>query len=135
MMCGRTRRGIGAWLGVAALLCQILLPFGLAQLADATGSGFSRQAAHHEHHHHHDPNLVNSLGPDWASGHSHAGDTPSTRVRLELGYLTPFAVFDPPAAPAVGVRWAAFVPDRMAPAPAGADSFTRPLPRAPPLPA
>jgi hypothetical protein len=133
-MCRDTRRGFGALLGVAALLCQILLPFSLAQLADATGIGLAGQAAHHEHHHH-DPNLANSLGPDWASGHSHAGDTPSRPVRLDLGYLTPFAVSDPPEAPAVAVRWVAFVPGGMAPAPAAADSFIRPLPRAPPQPA
>lgn len=132
-MCRRIRRGIAIWLGVAALVCQILLPFAVAQLADTPRLGLSERAAHTEHHH--DPGLANSLGPDWASGHSHAGDTTTGRVRLDLGYLTPFAVIDQPARPAVRVHWAAFVADRMAPAPSGADSFTRPLPRAPPLPA
>jgi hypothetical protein len=132
-MCRRIRRGIATWLGVAALLCQILLPFGLARLADATDPGRSKQAAHTGHHH--DPDLANSLGPGWASGHSHAGDTPSGRVRLDLADLTPFTLVDPPQAPAVVLHWIAFVPDRMAPAPSGADSFSRPLPRAPPLPA
>ena len=124
------RRGIGTWLGVAALLCQILLPVGLARLADATGPARLAPAAHE---HHHDPGLANSLGLDWASGHSHAGDTPSGRVRPDLADLTPSIVMDPPAGPAVVLHWVAFVPQRMAPAPAGADSFTRPLPRAPPL--
>ncbi len=127
----RIRRGIGTWLGVAALLCQILLPFGLARLADAADFGRPAPAAHNEHRH--DPGLANSLGPDWASGHSHAGDTPSGRVRLDLAYLTPHIVMDPPAGPAVVLHWVAFVPDRMAPAPSGADSFSHPLPRAPPL--
>ena len=138
-MWARLRRTVGSWLGVAGLLCQILLPFGLAELADTTGLGGLAQAAHHEdqrhQHHHHDPGLANALGPDWGSGHSHAGDMPTGRVRLDLAYLTPFMVVDPPAAPAVVVRWVAFVPERMIPAPAGAESFTRPLPRAPPLPA
>ncbi len=129
-MCRGIRRGIATWLGIAALLCQILLPFGVAQLADATRPGWLAQAAHY-----HDPALANALGPDWVSGHSHAGDTPSGRVRLDLAYLTPFTVMDPPARPAVVLHWVAFVADRMAPAPSGADSFTRPLPRAPPLPA
>jgi len=128
-----TQLGIATWLGVAALLCQILLPFGVAQLADATRPGGLVPATHSEHQH--DPGLANSLGPDWASGHSHAGDTPSGRVRLDLAYLTPFTVMDPPAAPVVVVHWIALVADRMAPAPASAESFTRPLPRAPPLPA
>jgi hypothetical protein len=129
----RIRCGTATWLGVAALLCQILLPFGLAQLADATDPGWSAQTAHHEHYH--DPGLANSLGLDWASGHSHAGDTPSGRVRFDLAYLTPFTVIDPPTGPAAVLRWVAFVADKPAPAPSGADSFTRPLPRAPPLPA
>ena len=129
----RLRRGIGTWLGVAALLCQILLPFGVARLAEATDPGAMGRAARHDHYH--DPGLAGSLGPDWASGHSHAGDTPSGRVRLDLAYLTPFTVMDPPAAPVVVVHWIALVADRMAPAPASAESFTRPLPRAPPLPA
>jgi hypothetical protein len=131
-MCGRFRHGIGTWLGVAALLCQILLPFGLAQLADPMGPGLSEQAAQAKHHH--DPNLANSLGSDWASGHSHAGDMPSVRVRLDFGYLTPFAAINPPAGLAVVLRWVAFVPDRAAQAPLCTDSFNRPLPRAPPLP-
>src|SRR6266567_8772540 len=126
------RRGIATWLGVAALLCQILLPFGVAQLADAIGPGGLAQTTQNAHHH--DPALANSLGPDWVSGHSHAGDTPFGRVRVDLAYLTPFTVMDPPAAPAAVVHWVAFVADRMASAPSGADSFTRPLPRAPPLP-
>ena len=132
-MCRRIRRGIATWLGVVALLSQILLPFAVARLADTPGLGLSQRAAHTEHHH--DPRLANSHGPDWAAGHSHAGDTPTGRVRFDLGYLTPFAITDPPAGPAIRVHWVAFVADRMAPAPAGADSFTRPLPRAPPLPA
>jgi len=132
-MCRRIRRRIGTWLGVAALLCQILLPFGVAQLADATVPDALAPATQSEHYH--DPGLANSLGPDWISGHSHAGDMPAGRVRLDLAYLTPFTVVDPPAAPAVVVRWVAFVPDRMIPAPPGAESFIRPLPRAPPLPA
>jgi len=132
-MFGRFRRDIGTWLGVAALFCQILLPFGVAQLVDATDCGSLAPAANTEHYH--DPSLANVLGPDWASRHSHAGDTSSGRVRLDLASLTPFAILNPPAAPAVALRWVEFVPDRMAPAPAGADSFTRPLPRAPPLPA
>ena len=127
-MCRRTRHEIAAWLGVAALLCQILLPFAVAQRA---GFGRSAQAAHEEHHHH-DPGLANSLGSDGASRHSHLGGTPSARVRVDLGYLTPFAILNPPEVPPVALRWVEFVPDRMAPAPSGADSFTRPLPRAPP---
>ncbi len=127
------RRGIATWLGVAALLCQILLAFGVAQLADPTVPEALAPATQSEHYH--DPGLANSLGLDWISGHSHAGDMPAGRVRLDLACLTPFTVVDPPAAPAVVVRWVAFVPDRMIPAPAGAESFTRPLPRAPPLPA
>ena len=128
----RLRSSIGTWLGAAALLCQILLPFGVAQLADATDCGSSAGAARHEHYH--DPNLANALGPDWMSGHSHAGDTSFPRVRLDLAYLTPFVVVYAPEAPAA-LRWVEFVPDRMAPAPSGADGFSRPLPRAPPLPA
>src|SRR6266851_1464947 len=126
-----TRRVIATWLGVAALLCQILLPLGVARLADATGLGVSTEA---QTEHHHDPDLANSLGAGWASGHSHAGDTPSGRVRLDLASLTPVTLVDPPQPPAVILHWVAFVPDRMAPAPAGADDFSRPLPRAPPLP-
>src|SRR5260370_1044544 len=132
-MCRRLRRGVATWLGVAALFCQVLLPFGVARLADATGIDRAARAVHHQHRH--DPGLANSLGPDWASRHSHAGDTPSGRVRLDPAYLTPFAVVDPPGSPALVLHWVGVVADRMAPAPSGADSFTRPLPRAPPLPA
>jgi hypothetical protein len=127
----RFRREIGTSLAVASVLCQILLPFGIARLADATGGGSLAPAANTEHHH--DPGLANALGPGWISGHSHAGDTSSGRVRLDLAYLTPFVVLDPPEVPVVALRWVALVPDRMAPAPSGADSFSRPLPRAPPL--
>src|SRR5229473_3373092 len=101
-MCRRIRRRIGTWLGVAALLCQILLPFGVAQLADAAVPGALAPATQSEHYH--DPGLANSLGSDWISGHFHAGDLPSGRVRIDLAYLTPFTVIDPPAAPAVAVR-------------------------------
>ena len=132
-MCRRIRRGIGTWLGVAALLCQVFLPLGLAQLADAQGLGSLAQAAQSEHYH--DPDLANSLGPDWVCGHSHAGGAPSARVRFDLAHLTPFTVMDPPESPAVVMHWAAFDADPMAPAPAAADSFSRPQPRAPPLPA
>jgi hypothetical protein len=102
-------------------------------MAATADPGLAAHATHTEHYH--DPDLANALGSDWASGHSHAGDTPSGRVRLDLAYLTPFAVMDPPAGSAAVVDWVAFVADRMAPAPTGADSFSRPLPRAPPLPA
>lgn len=129
----RFRRDIGTWLGVAALLCQILLPIGVARLADATGGGSLAPAANTEHYH--DPGLATALGTGWISGHSHAGDTSYGRVRVDLAYLTPFAAMNPPEAPVVALHWVAFVPDRMAPAPSGADSFSRPLPRAPPLPA
>jgi hypothetical protein len=130
-MCRPIRHEIAAWLGVAALFCQLLLPFGVLQ---RTGPGWSEEAAHHEHHHH-DPGLLNALGPDGAFRHSHLGDTPAPRVRVDLGYLTPFTVLDPPQSLAVALRWVEFVADRMAPAPSGADSFSRPLPRAPPPPA
>src|SRR5579864_6708307 len=122
-MFGPFRRGIGIWLGVVALLCQILLPLGVARLADAAGLGSLAPAANTEHYH--DPDLANALGPDWISGHSHAGDKSSGRIRLDLASLTPFAVLNPPEAPAVAMRWVEFVPDRMAPVPSGADSFTR----------
>ncbi|MGC2413433.1 MAG: hypothetical protein WA459_12145 [Stellaceae bacterium] len=127
----RVWRHIATWVGVAALLCQILLPFGLARLENSGVPGELAQAAQDQHYH--DPGLANSLGRDWILGHSHAGDTPSGRVRFDLAYLTPFAVVDPPEAPAVFVHWAAFIADRMAPAPSASDGFTRPLPRAPPL--
>ena len=130
-MFGPFRRGIGIGLGVVALLCQILLPLGVARLADATGRFSLAPATHTEHHH--DPRLANALGPDWMSGHSHAGDKSSGRIRVDLAYLTPLAVVNPPEAPAMTLRWVEFVPDRMAPSPSGADSFFRPLPRAPPL--
>jgi hypothetical protein len=126
----RIRRAIGTWLGLAALLCQVCLPFGLARLADEGGLGLS---AHNEHYH--DPGLANALGRDWTSRHSHAGDTPSSRVRLDLAYLTPFTVMDPPALPEVRSHGLAFVANWMAPAPSAADAFSRPPPRAPPLPA
>ena len=127
----RLRRGVGTWLGVAALLCQILLPFGVARLAETTDPGSTGQAAHHEHYH--DPGLADSLGPDLASRHSHAGDTPAFRVRLHLADLTPFTDLHRPESPAVALRWVPFVAEWIAPAPSGADSFTHPLPRAPPL--
>ncbi len=122
-------RRIATWVGVAALLCQVFVPLGLARLADATGLGLSAPSEHY-----HDPSLANSLGPDWISGHSHAGDTPSSRIRLDLAYLTPFTVIGPPVSPAVLLHWVAFVADGMAPTPSATDSFSRPLPRAPPLP-
>jgi hypothetical protein len=129
----RIWRRLAAWIGVAALVCQVFLPLGLARLADAAGCGALAQAAQSEHYH--DPSLANALGPDWIAGHSHAGGAPSSRVRFDLGHLTPFAVISPPEAPVVLLHWVPFVADRMAPAPAASDGFTRPLPRAPPLPA
>jgi len=106
---------------------------GLARLADAASCGVLAQASQDEHYH--DPSLANSLGSDWAVEHSHLGDTPSSRIRFDLAYLTPFAVVSPPEAPAVLVHWVAFLAERMLPAPAASDGFIRPLPRAPPLPA
>ncbi len=61
-MCRRIRRRIGTWLGVAALLCQILLPFGVAQLADATVPDALAPATQSEHYH--DPGLANSPTPE-----------------------------------------------------------------------
>lgn len=133
-MSPRVWRRVAAWVGVAALLCPVFLPLGVARLADAAGCGVLALAAQNDEHYH-DPSLANSLGPDWAAEHSHLGDTPSSRIRFDLAYLTPFAVISPPEAPAVLTRWAAFLADRMPPAPAAGDGFTRPLPRAPPLPA
>lgn len=115
-----------------ALLCQVFLPLGLARLAEVADCGVLAQAPQSVHYH--DPSLANSLGPDWIAGHSHAGDTPSSRVRFDLGHLPPFAVISPPEAPAVLLHWVVFVADRMAPVPSAGDDFTRPLPRAPPLP-
>jgi hypothetical protein len=132
-MSPRNWRRIAAWVGVAALLCQVFLPLGLARLADAADRGVLAQAAQNDHYH--DPGLANALGPDGIATHSHAGDTPSSRVRFDLGHLTPFAVVSPPEAPAVVLPWITVAADRMAPAPTQSDGFTRPLPRAPPLPA
>jgi hypothetical protein len=129
----RVWRRAATWIGVVALLCQVFLPVGLTRLAAVSECGALAQAAQNEHYH--DPSLANSLGPDWLAGHSHAGDKPSSRVRFDIAHLTPFAVISPPEAPAVLFHWVAFVADRMAPAPSASDGFTRPLPRAPPLPA
>src|SRR5579863_2333772 len=112
-------RRVAAWVGVAALFCQVLLPLGLARLADAAGCGVLTQAAQDEHYH--DPSLANALGPDWVLGHSHAGDTPSRRIRFDLAYLTPFAVISPPEALAAPVYWVAFLADWMPPAPTTSD--------------
>jgi hypothetical protein len=129
-MARRIRHVVATWAAVAALLCQILLPFGVVQLAGAVAVGASAQRAPAAHYH--DPGLAKSLGCDWLLGHSHAGDPPAGRVRFDCGYLTPFAAINPPTEPAVLVRWAAFAADRAAPASPAANSFSRPLPRAPP---
>src|ERR1041385_7429872 len=125
----RVWRRFAAWIGVAALLCQVFLPLGLARLADPVERGVLARAAQNDHSP--DPGLANALGADRIAGPSHAGDTPSSRVRFDLGHLTPFAVITPPVAPAVALHWVAFVADPVTTAPAGSDGFTRPLPRAP----
>ena len=126
----RFRRRVATWAGVAALLCQILLPFGVAQFVGPTDGGGSLQAVSSAHYH--DPRLVNVLGCDWRLGHSHAGDPPSGRVNVDHGCLTPFVAVNPPAEPMVLVRWLAYAADRTAPVHLAAVGFSRPLPRAPP---
>lgn len=122
------RRKIAAWVAVAALLFQVFLPYGLAA---APGAGRPETLLGADHHHH-DPGLANSYGRNGASRHSHTGGS-SSRPRIDIANAPPFTVIDAPALPAVALHWAAFVPDWITPAPSGADGFSRPLPRAPPL--
>ena len=118
-------------MAVAALLYQALLSFALA-----AGPGVADPRALLEAgYHYHDPGLANSRGRDGTSRHSHTEGSPSCQSRLDLAYATPFAVIDPPALPAVALHWVACVGAWMAPAPSAAEAFSRPLPRAPPLPA
>jgi hypothetical protein len=126
----RIRREIATWLAVAALLFQVFLPFGLAADPGVGDPG----AFEERDHHYHDPGLANSYGRDWAFRHSHTGGSRACPLRLDLASAPPFMVIDPPALPAVALRWAAFAAVWMASAPSAADAFSRPLPRAPPSP-
>jgi hypothetical protein len=127
----RIRRAVATWVAVAALLFQVFLPFGLAAGPGVDGPGTLLEADHH----YHDPGLANAYGRDWASRHSHTGGGPSCRLRLDLAYAPPFTAINPPALPAAALHWVAFVADWMASAPSADEAFSRPLPRAPPLPA
>ena len=127
----RTRRAVATWTAVAALLFQVLLPFALAAGEGVRGTAAPLEAALH----HHAPGLETSLGGGWSSRHSHTGSSPADLLRVDLAYATPFTVVNPPALPPVAWCWVAFVADWMASAPAAVDAFSRPLPRAPPLPA
>jgi hypothetical protein len=123
------RRRIASWVAVAALICQVVLPFELAAEAGVDGSAVSLEA----NQHYHDPSLANSLGADWASRHSHTGGSCLCRIWLDLAYIPPLTVVDPPASPAVNLSWVVVDTEWTAPAPPAAESFSRPLPRAPPL--
>jgi hypothetical protein len=123
------RRRVASWVAVAALICQVVLPFELAAEPGVDGSAASLEATRH----YHDPGLANSLGPDWASRHSHTGGNCLCRIRLDLAYIPLFAVIEPPASPAINLSWVVIDAEWIAAAPPAADSFSRPLPRAPPL--
>lgn len=126
----RIGRGIATWMAVAALLFQVLLPFAIAAALGADCPGAALEAGHH-----HDPGMANSHGRDGLSRHSHTGGSTTCHLRLDVAYASPFAVINPSASPALALHWIAFVGDWIASAPSGAAAFSRPLPRAPPLPA
>jgi hypothetical protein len=130
----RIRRTVATWVGVAALICQVFLPFGHNPVAELLGLDCPGLV---EATHHHDADdFANLAGREQPLRHSHHHEHQrSCPVCLDLQFAAPLFVVDPPALPAVGFHWVAFVADWMAPAPTAAESFSRPLPRAPPLPA
>jgi hypothetical protein len=131
----RIRRRVATWVGVTALFCQVLLPFGHNPLAELLGIDCPGLLEATAHHHPAADELANGSGPQQPlrpADHEHQRSCP---VCLDLQYATPLIAVDPPALPAVALHWVAFAADWVAPAPSTADTFSRPLPRAPPLPA
>jgi len=129
----RIRRGVVTWVGAVALICQVFLPFGHNPVAELLGIDCpGLVAAIPDRHHDADRFTDGSGGPQ---PHPHHQQQRSRLVSLDPQFAAPLFIVDPPALPAVPLCWVAFRADWMAPAPSAADNFSRPLPRAPPLPA
>jgi hypothetical protein len=131
----RIRREVATWAALAALICQVLLPFGHNPVAELLGINCPGLVEATHHHQADADDLANLAGrgqPLPNSDHQHQRSCP---VCLDLQFATPLSVVDPPAQPALAWHWVAFAADWIAPAPSAAEAFSRPLPRAPPLPA
>ena len=131
----RIRRGAATWAAVVALLCQVFLPFGHNPVAELLGIDCPGLVEATAHHHPDADDLAGPSGREQPLRHSNHQHQRSCAVCLDLQYATPLIVVDAPALPAMALHWVTFVADWMAPAPSAADAFSRPLPRAPPLPA
>jgi hypothetical protein len=131
----RIRRRVATWVGVAALFCQVFLPFGHNPLAELLGIECPGLVEATAHRHPTADDLAGGSDRQQPLRHSDHEHQRSCPVCLDLQYATPLITVDPPALPAVALHWVAFAVDWMAPAPSAADAFSHPLPRAPPLPA
>lgn len=131
----RIRREIAAWAGAVALICLVFLPFGHNPVAELLGIECPGLVEALPEHHHDADNFAGGSGGQQPLRHPHHEQHRSCAVCLDLQLAAPLIVVDPPALPAVPLQWVAFRADWMAPAPEAADAFSRPLPRAPPLPA
>jgi hypothetical protein len=125
----RVGRGVATWIAVGALLLQVLLPFAIA-----AGPGADCPVPVPEAGHDHDPGMANSHGRDGLLRHSHTGGSTACHLRLAAAYVPPFAAINPPASPALALYWITLAADWTASAPVVDETFSRPLPRAPPLP-
>jgi hypothetical protein len=131
----RIRRGVAIWVGAVALICQVFLPFGHNPVAALLGIDCPGLVEVIPDHHHDAANFADRSGGQPPLRHPHHEQQRSCPVCLDLQFVASLIVADPPVLPAAALQWVAFRPDWMAPAPSGADAFSRPLPRAPPLPA
>ena len=130
----RIRREIAAWAGAVALICFVLLPFGHGPVAELLGIDCPGLVDAISDHHHDGDNFADRSGGPPPPRHPHHEQQRSCAVCLDLQLAAPLIVVDPPALPAVPLQWLESRADWMAPAPATGDAFSRPLPRAPPLP-
>jgi hypothetical protein len=131
----RIRRGAATWAAFAALICQIFLPFGHNPVAALIGIDCPGLVEAASHRHADADTLADRSGreqPARPADHDHQHSCP---VCLDLQYAPPLSVVDAPALPTVALHWVSFVVDWVAPAPSAAEAFSRPLPRAPPVPA
>src|ERR1043166_5756285 len=131
----RIRRAVATWLGVVALICQVFLPFGHNPVAELLGIDCPGLVeATNDHHHDADQFADRSSGQE-PLRHSHHEHQRSCPVCVDLQFAAPLIVVEPPALPMLALHWLAFRADWIAAAPSAAEAFSRPLPRAPPLPA
>jgi hypothetical protein len=131
----RIRRAVASWVGAIALICQVFLPFGHNPVAELLGIDCPGLVEAALDRHHDADQFADRSGGQQPLRHPHHEHQRSCPICLDLQFAAPLIVVDPPALPVIALHWVAFRADWIAAAPSAAETFSHPLPRAPPLPA